>query len=305
MAEPSIPPLPEAIAQHPFDAPEIKAFFDEATNTVSYVLFDPETKEAAVIDSLLDFDSKAGRTTTESADEILSFIEEEGLKVDLILETHVHADHLSAAPYLKEKLGGRIGIGAEIKTVQYVFGKVFNAGTAFQRDGSQFDVLFEDGDTFRVGRFEGVAIHTPGHTPACMSYLIGDALFVGDTIFMPDFGTARCDFPGGSAEELYRSIRRLFQLPGKTRMFLCHDYKTKTRDHYAWETTVATQKRQNIHIREGVSQEDFVKMRTERDAGLAMPTLILPSVQVNMNAGNLPDPEDNGQQYLKIPLNAF
>lgn len=305
MSATTIPPLPEAVQGHAFERPEVKAFFDEATNTVSYVLYDPETKDAAIIDSLLDFDSKSGKLTTESADLLLGFVRDHGLKVDLILETHVHADHLSAAPYIKKQIGGRIAIGSEITTVQYVFGKVFNAGTAFQRDGSQFDVLFEDGDTFEIGRFKGVAIHTPGHTPACMSYLVGDALFVGDTIFMPDFGTARCDFPGGDASTLYRSIKRLFQLPDETRMFLCHDYKSKTRDHYAWETTVGEEKRENIHVREGVSEDEFVKMRTERDATLAMPTLILPSVQVNMNAGNLPDPEDNGKQYLKLPLNAF
>lgn len=305
MSASTIPPLPPAIKDHPFDKPSIEAFFDEATNTVSYVLYDPETKDAAVIDTLLDFDNKSGSIKTTSADKILAFLAEKDLKVDLILETHVHADHLSAAPYIKEKIGGRIAIGSEITTVQYVFGKVFNAGTTFQRDGSQFDVLFEDGDTFRIGRFEGVALHTPGHTPACMSYLVGDALFVGDTIFMPDFGSARCDFPGGDAATLYRSIRRLFQLPDETRMFLCHDYKSKTRDHYAWETTVGAQKRENIHVKEGISEEEFVKMRTERDATLDMPVLILPSVQVNMNAGNLPDPEDDGKQYLKIPLNAF
>jgi glyoxylase-like metal-dependent hydrolase (beta-lactamase superfamily II) len=305
MTASTIPALPAAVQEHPFEAPEVKAFFDEATNTISYVVYDDEAKAGAIIDSLLDFDSRSGRTTTRSADEVLAFVHEKGLSIDLILETHVHADHLSAAPYLKDKLGGRIAIGAEIKTVQYVFGKVFNAGTAFQRDGSQFDILFEDGDTFEIGRFQGVAIHTPGHTPACMSFLIGDALFVGDTIFMPDFGTARCDFPGGDAATLFRSIKRLFQLPERTRMFLCHDYKSGTRDHYAWETTVGTQKKENIHVHEGVTEDEFVKMRTERDATLAMPTLILPSVQVNMNAGKLPDPEDNGQQYLKIPLNAF
>ncbi|WOI52174.1 MBL fold metallo-hydrolase [Parvularcula sp. LCG005] len=297
--------LPETIQDHPYDAPQVEAFFDEATNTVSYVVYDQDAKAAAIIDSLLDFDNKSGRTTTVSADRILNFIAQKALSVDLILETHVHADHLSAAPYLKEKLGGRIAIGSDIKTVQYVFGKVFNAGTAFQRDGSQFDVLFDDGATFEIGRFKGVAIHTPGHTPACMSYLIGDALFVGDTIFMPDFGTARCDFPGGDAATLFRSIRRLFLLPDDTRMFLCHDYKSKSRDDYAWEATIGVQKKENIHVHDGVTEAEFVKMRTERDSTLAMPTLILPSVQVNMNAGHLPDPEDNGQQYLKIPLNAL
>ena len=300
-----MPPLPNAVSDHSFETPQVEAFFDEATNTVSYVVYDEEAKKGVIIDSLLDFDAKAGRTTTDSADRLLAFVAGKGLSVDLILETHVHADHLSAAPYIKEKIGGRIAIGSHIKEVQYVFGKVFNAGTAFQRDGSQFDVLFDDGDTFAVGSFGGVAIHTPGHTPACMSYLIGDALFVGDTIFMPDFGSARADFPGGDAATLYRSIRRLFQLPDETRLFLCHDYKAKGRDYYAWETTIGAQKRQNVHVREGVSEAEFVKMRTERDATLSMPTLILPSVQVNMNAGHLPDPEDDGKQYLKIPLNAL
>ncbi|WP_036767513.1 MBL fold metallo-hydrolase [Parvularcula oceani] len=305
MSATTIPSLPAAVEDYDFGKPAVEAFFDEPTNTVSYVVYDADAKRGVVIDSLLDFDAKGGRTTTESADKILDFIAAKRLEIDLILETHVHADHLSAAPYLKERLGGRIAIGSHIRQVQYVFGKVFNAGTAFQRDGSQFDVLFEDGDTFAVGAFQGVAIHTPGHTPACMSYLIGDALFVGDTIFMPDFGSARADFPGGDARTLYRSIRRLFQLPDETRMFLCHDYKAKGRDHYAWETTVGQQKRENIHVRGGVTEEEFVKMRTERDATLSMPMLILPSVQVNMNAGHLPDPEDNGQQYLKIPLNAL
>ncbi|MEE4211594.1 MAG: MBL fold metallo-hydrolase [Parvularcula sp.] len=305
MSEHTVRPLPSAVETHPFLAPQIEAFFDEATNTVSYVLYDDETKDAVVIDSVIDFDAKSGRTATKSADLIIAFIEKEGLKLDLILETHVHADHLSAAPYIKERLGGCIAIGADIRTVQDVFGKVFNAGTSFQRDGSQFDVLLADGDTFRVGRFEGIALHTPGHTPARMSYLIGDALFVGDTIFMPDFGTARCDFPGGDAATLYRSIQRLFRLPEETRMFLCHDYKAPGREHFAWQTTVGEQKRHNIHVKDGIGEDEFVKMRTARDATLEMPALILPSVQINMNAGNLPDPEDNGQRYLKLPLNAF
>jgi glyoxylase-like metal-dependent hydrolase (beta-lactamase superfamily II) len=301
----NIPPLPAAIERHAFDAPMVKAFFDEPTFTVSYVVWDDQSKEAAIVDSVLDFDSKSGRTRTESADEIVAFVTQNGLSTKVILETHVHADHLSAAPYLKEKLGGDIAIGAEIRTVQNVFGKIFNAGTSFQRDGSQFDRLFEDGDTFKVGRFEGVAIHTPGHTPACMSYLIGDALFVGDTIFMPDFGTARADFPGGDARTLYRSIKRLFQLPGETRMFLCHDYKSPTRDAFAWETSVAQQRAENIHVHDGIGEDEFVERRTARDKTLEMPNLILPSVQVNMNAGRLPEPEENGQRYLKIPLNGL
>lgn len=298
-------PLPAAVQHHEFAKPAVEAFFDEPTNTVSYVVYDEGAKQGVIIDSLLDFDAKGGRITTDSADRILDFIAEKRLDIDLILETHVHADHLSAAPYLKKTLGGRIAIGAHIKDVQYVFGKVFNAGNTFQRDGSQFDVLFDDGDTFAVGGFQGVAIHSPGHTPACMSYLIGDSLFVGDTIFMPDFGSARADFPGGDAATLFRSIRRLFQLPEETRMFLCHDYKAKGRDRYVWETTIGQQERENIHVRDGITEDEFVKMRTERDATLSMPTLILPSVQVNMNAGHLPDPEENGQQYLKIPLNAL
>jgi len=285
--------------------PDVKAFFDEATFTVSYVVSDPETKKAAIIDSVLDYDPKSGRTTKDSADSILAHVREAGLDVEWILETHVHADHLSAAPYLKEQLGATLAIGSNIKTVQDVFGKVFNAGTEFQRDGSQFDHLFVDGEQFAVGSIQAKAIHTPGHTPACMTYVIGDAAFVGDTIFMPDFGTARCDFPGGDARTLYQSIQKIFALPDETRLFLCHDYKAPGRDEYAWETTVGEQKAKNIHVHEGVSEEDFVTMRTERDATLDMPALILPSVQVNMRAGQKPPAEDNGIHYLKIPLDAL
>ena len=285
--------------------PHVQAFFDEATFTVSYVVSDPETGKAAIIDSVLDYDCKSGRTRKDSADAIIDYVQENGLDVDWILETHVHADHLSAAPNLKEQLGGQLAIGVNIKTVQDVFGKVFNAGSEFERDGSQFDRLFEDGDTFSIGSIQAQALHTPGHTPACMTFLIGDAGFVGDTLFMPDFGTARCDFPGGDARILYQSIQKLFALPGETRLFMCHDYKAPGRDHYAWETTVSAEKASNIHVGGGKSEDEFVAMRSARDATLDMPKLILPSVQVNMRAGHLPPAEDNGIQYLKIPFNAL
>lgn len=285
--------------------PDVKMFFDEPTNTFSYVVSDPATKKAAIIDSVLNYDPKSGRTSKDSADAIIAFVKEQGFDVEWILETHVHADHLSAAPYLKEQLGGKLAIGSNIKVVQDVFGKVFNAGTEFKRDGSQFDVLFEDGQTFKLGEIEATAIHTPGHTPACMTYVIGDAGFVGDTMFMPDYGTARCDFPGGDARILYRSIHKIFALPEETRLFMCHDYKAPGRDYYAHETTVGEEKALNIHVHQGVSEEAFVKMRTERDAKLAMPVLILPSVQVNMRAGEKPPAEDNGVHYLKIPLDAL
>ncbi|MEK0085926.1 MBL fold metallo-hydrolase [Benzoatithermus flavus] len=282
--------------------PEVTAFFDEPTNTVSYVVADPATRKCALVDSVLDFDPASGRTDRHSADRMIAFVQEHGLEVEWILETHVHADHLSAAPYLKERLGGKLGIGRNITIVQNVFGKIFNAGTEFQRDGSQFDHLFEDGETFRLGSIEARALHTPGHTPACMTYVIGDAAFVGDTLFMPDYGTARCDFPGGDARQLYRSIRKIFALPDETRLFMCHDYKAPGRDEYRWETTVGEEKRYNVHVHEGVSEDAFVAMRTARDRTLGMPRLILPSVQVNMRAGQMPPPEDNGQRYLKIPL---
>lgn len=285
--------------------PDVTMFFDEPTNTFSYVVADPVTKKAAIVDSVLNYDPKSGRTSKASADEIIAFVKDNGLEVEWILETHVHADHLSAAPYLKEQLGGKLAIGSNIKVVQDVFGKVFNAGTEFKRDGSQFDVLFEDGETFQVGEIEARAIHTPGHTPACMTYVIGDAGFVGDTLFMPDYGTARCDFPGGDAATLYQSIRKIFALPEETRLFMCHDYTAPGRDYYAHETTVGEEKALNIHVHQGVSEEAFVKMRTERDAKLAMPVLILPSVQVNMRAGEKPPAEDNGLHYLKIPLDAL
>lgn len=285
--------------------PEITPFFDDATNTVSYVVRDPGGKAAAIIDSVLDFDQPSGRTTTDSADEIVAFVKAEGLDVQWVLETHVHADHLSAAPYLQEQVGGKIGIGKNITIVQDTFGKIFNEGTEFQRDGSQFDALFADGDSFHVGQMRGDVMHTPGHTPACMTYVIGDAAFVGDTLFMPDFGTARCDFPGGSAEDLYNSIQRILALPDETRVFVGHDYKAPGRDQYAWETTVGEQKALNVHIGEGRPIEEFVQMREERDATLGMPRLILPSLQINMRAGQMPEPEDNGTSYLKLPLNTL
>ncbi len=285
--------------------PDVKAFFDEATYTVSYVVSDPATKKAAIIDSVLDYDPKSGRTRKDSADAVIAFVREQDLDVDWILETHVHADHLSAAPYIKEQLGGELAIGANITTVQDVFGKVFNAGTEFQRDGSQFDHLFKDGEQFTIGSIEAKAIHTPGHTPACMTFVIGDAGFVGDTLFMPDYGTARCDFPGGDARTLYQSIQKIFALPDETRLFMCHDYKAPGRDDYAWETTVGEQTAKNIHVGAGKTEDEFVKMRTARDATLAMPVLILPSVQINMRAGELPPAEDNGTRYMKIPIDTL
>ncbi len=284
--------------------PSIAGFFDEATNTISYVVHDPATNEAAIIDSVLDYDAAAGRTSNGSADLIIEYVTKNDLTVTWLIETHAHADHISAAPYLQEKLGGRLAIGREIIRVQEVFGKLFNAGTDFQRDGSQFDHLFDDGETFKLGTLEGIALHVPGHTPADMAFIIGDAAFVGDTIFMPDFGTARADFPGGDARQLYQSIKRLLSLPEDTRLFLCHDYKAPGRDEYAWETTVGQQKRENVHVKEGTSEDDFVEMRTARDKTLAMPKLIMPSVQVNIRGGRLPEPEDNGVSYIKIPVNA-
>ncbi len=285
--------------------PDIKAFFDTDTNTVSYVVSDPETRRCAVIDSVLDYDPASGRTSTASADALIAYVKERQLTVDWMLETHAHADHLSAAPYIQEKLGGTLAIGENIKVVQGVFGKIFNAGTEFQRDGSQFDRLFAEGDTFKVGRIEAHVLHTPGHTPACLTYVIGDGAFVGDTLFMPDYGSARCDFPGGDARTLYRSVRKIFELPPETRLFMCHDYLPEGRRDYVWETTVAEQRAGNIHLRDGISEDEFVAMRTARDATLGMPRLILPSVQVNMRAGHLPEPDDNGVSYLKIPVNAL
>ncbi len=282
--------------------PNVTAFFDPATNTVSYVVTDPNGSGAAIIDSVLDFDYASGRTDTASADRIIEYTQEQGLRIDWILETHVHADHLSAAPYLQERLGGKIGIGANITIVQDTFGKVFNEGTEFQRDGSQFDQLFTEGDSIHIGQMRADVLHTPGHTPACLTYVIGDAAFVGDTLFMPDFGTARCDFPGGSAEDLYASIQKILALPDETRIFVGHDYKAPGREEFAWESTVGEQKARNIHIAEK-SSDDFVEMREARDATLAMPKLIVPSLQVNMRAGQMPEPEDNGTTYLKVPVN--
>lgn len=285
--------------------PQVSAFFDEDTFTVSYVVSDPETSSAAIIDSVLDFDPASGRTSTSSADRLLEHVKAGGLKVELILETHVHADHLTAAPYLREHTGARVAIGANITTIQDTFAGVFNAERDFRRDGSQFDVLLADGDEFQLGNLEGRAMYTPGHTPNCMVYVVGDAAFVGDTLFMPDYGTARCDFPGGNARTLYRSIRKIFSLPGETRLFMCHDYKAPGRDEYAWETTVAEERAKNIHVHDGIAEDEFVAMREARDATLSMPRLILPSVQVNMRGGAMPPPDDNGVSYLKLPMNAI
>lgn len=284
-------------------SPEVKAFFDNATNTVSFIVKDPESNSIAIVDSVLDFDFASGHTDTASADEVIAYVRKNKLKVEWILESHVHADHLSAAPYIQEQLGGKIGIGANIITVQDVFGKIFNEGSEFQRDGSQFDQLFSDGDTINIGSMHVDIMHTPGHTPACMTYVIGDAAFVGDTLFMPDFGTARCDFPGGSADDLYNSIQKILTLPDDTRIFVGHDYKAPGRDEFAWETTVAEQKAHNVHIGGNKVAAEFVKMRMDRDANLSMPKLIVPSIQINMRAGQMPEPEDNGQIYLKVPLN--
>ena len=285
--------------------PDVKAFFDEPTNTVSYVVKDPDSQSCAILDSVLDFDPKSGRTSTASADAIIAYVQDNNLTVAWLLETHAHADHLSAAPYLQQRLGGKIGIGEKIKVIQETFGKVFNEGTEFQRDGSQFDKLLVDGDTLRNGNMEARAIHTPGHTPACMTYVVGDAAFVGDTMFMPDYGTARADFPGGDAGILYDSIQKVLAMPDDMRLFMCHDYKAPGRDEYRWETSVAEERAHNIHVHDGISEDEFVAMREARDATLDMPRLILPSIQINMRAGQLPEPEDNGLRYIKIPLNAL
>lgn len=283
----------------------VQAFFDEPTFTASYVVHDPATKQSAIIDSVLNFDHPSGRTHFQSADKIIAYVKEQDLSVRWILETHAHADHLSAAPYLQEKLGGELAIGSEIVTVQDVFGKIFNEGTEFQRDGSQFDRLLVDGDTLMIGEIPLIALHVPGHTPADMAYVIGDALFTGDTMFMPDYGSARADFPGGDARQLYRSVQRLLQLPDETRVFLCHDYKAPNREEYVWETTILAERAGNVHFHEGVGEDEFVEMRTQRDATLGMPKLILPSIQVNMRGGRMPEPEENGTSYLKLPLNAL
>ena len=283
--------------------PNITAFFDYVTNTISYVVRDPNGSACAIIDSVLDFDFASGRTDTQSADKLINFVTENKLDVQWLLESHVHADHLSAAPYIQMKVGGKIGIGSRITDVQETFGKIFNEGTEFQRDGSQFDKLFVEGDTFHIGQLRGDVLHTPGHTPACLTYVVEDAAFVGDTLFMPDFGTARCDFPGGSSERLFSSIQKILELPDDTRIFVGHDYKAPGRDKYAWETTVGEQKKKNIHIKSGKSKDDFVKLRDERDAKLAMPKLIVPSLQVNMRAGNMPEPDEQGDVFIKVPIN--
>lgn len=313
MREP-IPPPDVAVAKAatiidaalaaPGSRPQVQAFFDEATFTVSYVVRDPGTSACAIIDSVLDYDPASGRTSERSADALIAYVREQGLDVVWQLETHAHADHLSAAPYLQDALGGRLAIGEKIVRVQETFGKLFNAGPDFARDGRQFDHLFQDGEAFSIGGLSAIALHVPGHTPACMAYVIGDAIFVGDTLFMPDYGTARCDFPGGDAATLFASIQRLLALPDKARVFLCHDYKAPGRDAFAWETTIGAQRRENIHVHAGVSQAQFVALRQARDRTLDMPRLILPSVQVNMRGGHFPEPEDNGVRYLKIPLNA-
>lgn len=285
--------------------PVVTPFFDEATNTASFVAIDPTSNYCAIVDSVLDFDYASGRTDTRSANDIIAYIEGNSLTVDWILETHVHADHLSAAPYLQQKLGGKIGIGEKITVVQDTFGKVFNEGTEFQRDGSQFDRLFVQGDTFEIGNLIASVLHTPGHTPACLTYVIEDAAFVGDTLFMPDFGTARVDFPGGSAADLYASIQKIFTLPDETRVYVGHDYKAPGRDAYVWETTIGEQKLANIHVGNDITESDFVELRSARDASLALPKLIIPSLQVNMRAGRMPAQENNGTTYLKVPVNGL
>ncbi|MCU4121008.1 MBL fold metallo-hydrolase [Variovorax sp. N23] len=287
---------------------QVEGFFDDATSTVSYIVLDQATKQCAVIDSVLDYDPKSGRTSHDSADRLIQRVRELGATVQWILETHVHADHLSAVPYIRQALGGRLGIGQHIATVQKVFGTLFNAGDGFAHDGRQFDHLFTDGETFAIGELRVRALHTPGHTPACMTYVVSDAVqtaaFVGDTLFMPDYGTARCDFPGGDARTLYRSINKVLGLPPETRLYMCHDYQPGGRE-VKYISTVAEQRESNVHVRNGISEDEFVAMRHARDATLAMPVLILPSVQVNMRAGELPEPESNGTRYLKIPLDAL
>jgi glyoxylase-like metal-dependent hydrolase (beta-lactamase superfamily II) len=281
--------------------PTIKAFFDEPTNTISYLVADPATKRAAIVDPVLDYDHASGKASTKSADVILDEAEALGLTIDWVLETHAHADHLSGAPYIKLKTGAKVGIGEHIREVQKIFRPVFNA-TDVIGDGSEFDHLFKDGERFELGNIEAAVLHVPGHTPADIAYRIGDAVFVGDTLFMPDFGSARADFPGGDARTLYRSIKRLLALPPETRLFMCHDYKAPGRDRYAWETTVAEERTNNVHVKDGVGEEEFVAMRQARDATLAAPELLMPSIQVNMRAGKLPPADENGVRYLKIPV---
>ncbi|WP_170431501.1 MBL fold metallo-hydrolase [Ruegeria arenilitoris] len=294
------------MAEYPVDmtvTPEVEGFFDEASNTISYIVKDPGSDACAIIDSVLDIDYAAGRISYDSADRLIDAITKRGLRVECIIETHVHADHLSAAPYLQEKLGGKIGVGTRIMEVQEVFGKVFNEGTEFQRDGSQFDALFEDGQTYQIGTMQAFALATPGHTPACMVHVVGDAAFAGDTLFMPDGGSARADFPGGDAGELYDSIQKVLSLPDEMRLFICHDYGPGGRA-IAWETTIGEQRQNNIHVGDGKTREDFIRFRTERDAELAMPKLIIPSLQVNMRAGEIPRDED-GNPMLKVPLSGL
>jgi len=285
--------------------PEVTPFFDPATNTITYVVKDPNSNACAIVDSVMDIDYAAGRITYAHADEVIKYVEDNGLQVEWLIETHVHADHLSAAPYIQQKLGGKIGIGSNITVVQETFGKVFNEGTEFQRDGSQFDRLFEDGDSYTIGSMEAFVLHTPGHTPACMTHVIGDATFVGDTLFMPDSGSARADFPGGDAATLYDSIQKVLSLPDEERLFMCHDYGADGKRDIKWETTVGEEKVNNIHVGAGKSKEDFVKFRTERDAKLAMPRLIIPSLQVNMRAGEMPPADEDGKVFLKVPVNAL
>jgi glyoxylase-like metal-dependent hydrolase (beta-lactamase superfamily II) len=286
-------------------SPDIVAFFDATTSTYSYVVSDPSSKRCAIIDPVLDYDPAAGRISLDNAARLIAHVQEQGLTLDWLLETHVHADHLSAATHLKHQLGGRLAIGERVTLVQETFAKLFNTGSEFATDGRQFDRLFRDGDSFSIGAIAARGLHTPGHTQACMTYLIGDAAFVGDTLFMPDYGTARCDFPGGDARSLYRSIRRLFELPGETRLYMCHDYKAPGRDHYRYQTTVAEQRADNVHVRDGIDEETFVAMRRARDAELHVPALILPAVQVNMRGGALPPAEGNGRRYLKIPVDVL
>lgn len=290
---------------HPVDLSvkaEVQPFFDSETNTVSYVVKDPSSSACAIIDSVMDIDYAAGRISYANADAIIAYVQAQGLTVEWLIETHAHADHLSAAPYIQSKVGGKIGIGENIRIVQNVFGKIFNEGTEFQRDGSQFDRLFSDGDTYRIGNMPVFAMHTPGHTPACMTHVVGDAAFVGDTLFMPDGGTARADFPGGDARQLFRSIKRVLELPSEMRLFMCHDYAPGGRD-IRWQTTVGEQQASNIHVRDGISEDEFVAMREARDATLGLPRLIIPSIQVNIRGGNLPEPDGNGKRHLKVPIN--
>lgn len=282
--------------------PQVEAFFDPATCTYSYVVSDPQSRRCAIIDPVLDYEPASGRTSHANADRLIAYVREQGLTLDWLLETHVHADHLSAAAYLKQALGGRLAIGAQITQIQATFGKLFNAGKQFATDGRQFDQLFADGARFSLGNIPARALHTPGHTPACLTYVIGDAAFVGDTLFMPDYGTARCDFPGGDARTLYRSIHKIFALADSTRLFMCHDYQTPERTEHLYQSTVAEQRAHNLHIHAGIDEDSFVAMRNARDANLSMPVLILPAVQVNMRGGELPPAEDNGVRYLKIPL---